>query len=289
MTMSKGKTDDVTGTDTTGHSWDGIEELNTPLPRWWLWTLYLCIIWGILYTIAYPAWPMASGATKGLLGWSTRANVAAEITAHEGKNADLVTQLLATDMDVLPASADLNRYAVARGGAVFRANCSQCHGSGAAGAKGYPNLLDDDWLWGGDMAEIEYTVRHGIRNEQDVDARYSQMPAFGEMLEKDEITAVVEHVVSLSNAEFDANLAETGATVFADNCSVCHGDTGLGDRTQGAPNLADAIWLYGGDRKTLTETVKNARFGVMPAWGPRLTEADVRAVSAYVHSLGGGE
>ncbi|MBW4961700.1 cytochrome-c oxidase, cbb3-type subunit III [Sulfitobacter sp. CW3] len=289
MTMSKGKTDEVTGTDTTGHSWDGIEELNTPLPRWWLWTLYLCIIWAILYSIAYPAWPMVSGATKGLLGWSTRANVAADITAHEGKNADLVTALLATDMDVLPASADLNRYAVARGGAVFRANCSQCHGSGAAGAKGYPNLLDDDWLWGGDMAEIEYTVRHGIRNEQDDDARYSQMPAFGEMLEKDEITAVVEHVVSLSNAEFDAKLAETGATVFADNCSACHGETGLGDRAQGAPNLADAIWLYGGDRKTLTDTVKNARFGVMPAWGPRLTEADVRAVSAYVHSLGGGE
>ena len=287
--MSKRKTDDVTGTETTGHSWDGIEELNTPLPRWWLWTLYLCIIWGILYTIAYPAWPMVSGATKGLLGWSTRANVAAEITAHEGKNADLVTSLLATDMDVLPASADLNRYAVARGGAVFRANCSQCHGSGAAGAKGYPNLLDDDWLWGGEMADIEYTVRHGIRNDQDDDAHYSQMPAFGEMLEKSDITAVVESGVSLSNAEFDAKLAETGATVYSDNCAACHGETGLGDRAQGAPNLADAIWLYGGDRKALTETVKNARFGVMPAWGPRLTEADVRAVSAYVHSLGGGE
>ena len=287
--MSKRKTDDVTGTETTGHSWDGIEELNTPLPRWWLWTLYLCIIWGILYTIAYPAWPMVSGATKGLLGWSTRANVAAEITAHEGKNADLVTSLLAPDMDVLPASADLNRYAVARGGAVFRANCSQCHGSGAAGAKGYPNLLDDDWLWGGEMADIEYTVRHGIRNDQDDDAHYSQMPAFGEMLEKSDIKAVVEYVVSLSNAEFDAKLAETGATVYSDNCAACHGETGLGDRAQGAPNLADAIWLYGGDRKALTETVKNARFGVMPAWGPRLTEADVRAVSAYVHSLGGGE
>ncbi len=140
--MSKGKTDEGTGTDTTGHSWDGIEELNTPLPRWWLWTLYLCIIWAILYSIAYPAWPMVSGATKGLLGWSTRANVAADITAHEGKNADLVTALLATDMDVLPASADLNRYAVARGGAVFRANCSQCHGSGAAGAYGDSNWLD---------------------------------------------------------------------------------------------------------------------------------------------------
>jgi len=287
--MSKGKKDDITGQSTTGHSWDGIEELNTPLPRWWLWTLYLCIIWAILYSIAYPAWPMVSGATKGLLGWSTRANVAADIKAHEGKNADLVTALLATDMDALPTDPDLNRYATARGGAVFRANCSQCHGSGAAGAKGYPNLLDDDWLWGGEMADIEYTVRHGIRNDQDGDARYSQMPAFGEMLEKPEIAAVVEHVVSLSNADYDAELAATGATVFADNCAACHGETGLGDRAQGAPNLADAIWLYGGDRATLTDTVINARFGVMPAWGPRLTEADVRAVSAYVHGLGGGE
>ena len=287
--MSKGKKDDVTGQSTTGHSWDGIEELNTPLPRWWLWTLYLCIIWAILYSIAYPAWPMVSGATKGLLGWSTRANVAADIKAHEGKNADLVTALLATDMDALPTDPDLNRYATARGGAVFRANCSQCHGSGAAGAKGYPNLLDDDWLWGGEMADIEYTVRHGIRNDQDGDARYSQMPAFGDMLEKPEIAAVVEHVVSLSNADYDAELAATGATVFADNCAACHGETGLGDRAQGAPNLADAIWLYGGDRATLTDTVINARFGVMPAWGPRLTEADVRAVSAYVHGLGGGE
>ncbi|WP_372991872.1 cytochrome-c oxidase, cbb3-type subunit III [Sulfitobacter sp.] len=287
--MSKGKKDDITGQSTTGHSWDGIEELNTPLPRWWLWTLYLCIIWAILYSIAYPAWPMVSGATKGLLGWSTRANVAADIKAHEGKNADLVTALLATDMDALPTDPDLNRYATARGGAVFRANCSQCHGSGAAGAKGYPNLLDDDWLWGGEMADIEYTVRHGIRNDQDGDARYSQMPAFGDMLEKPEIAAVVEHVVSLSNADYDAELAATGATVFADNCAACHGETGLGDRAQGAPNLADAIWLYGGDRATLTDTVINARFGVMPAWGPRLTEADVRAVSAYVHGLGGGE
>jgi len=287
--MSKGKKDDITGQSTTGHSWDGIEELNTPLPRWWLWTLYLCIIWAILYSIAYPAWPMVSGATKGLLGWSTRANVAADIKAHEGKNADLVTALLATNMDALPTDPDLNRYATARGGAVFRANCSQCHGSGAAGAKGYPNLLDDDWLWGGEMADIEYTVRHGIRNDQDGDARYSQMPAFGDMLEKPEIAAVVEHVVSLSNADYDAELAATGATVFADNCAACHGETGLGDRAQGAPNLADAIWLYGGDRATLTDTVINARFGVMPAWGPRLTEADVRAVSAYVHGLGGGE
>lgn len=232
---------------------------------------------------------MISGATQGVLGWSTRANVAAEITAHESANAELVTQLVAADMPTLPQDADLNRYAIARGGAVFRANCSQCHGSGAAGAKGYPNLLDDDWLWGGDIDAIMTTVRHGIRNTLDDDARYSAMPAFGDMLEPAEIDAVVEHVVSLSSSDFDAALAEQGAVVFADNCASCHGDAGLGNREMGAPNLADAIWLYGGDRATLHTTVEQARFGVMPPWGPRLKEADIRAVSAYVHSLGGGE
>lgn len=287
--MTERKKDDVTGIETTGHSWDGIEELNTPLPRWWLWTLYLTIVWAIGYTIAYPAWPMISGATTGLMGWSTRANIAADIKAHEGQNADLVASLVSADMQTLPANADLNRYAIARGGAVFRANCSQCHGSGAAGAKGYPNLLDDDWLWGGDMAAIDYTVRHGIRNDLDDDARYSQMPAFGDILDRPQIDAVVEYVVSLSSDEFDAGVADTGAEVYADNCSVCHGDAGLGDRELGAPNIADAIWLYGGDRATLYTTVEKSRFGVMPPWGRRLSEADIRAVSAYVHSLGGGE
>jgi cytochrome c oxidase cbb3-type subunit 3 len=241
------------------------------------------------YVIAYPAWPMVSQATTGLLGWSTRGQVAEDIDAHEAKNADLVAMLVAADMDTLPEQTDLNRYAIARGGAVFRANCSQCHGSGAAGAKGYPNLLDDDWLWGGDMANISYSVRHGIRNEIDEDARYSEMPAFGEILEEEEIAQVVEYVISLSSDQFDAALAEPGFEVYADNCAACHGDAALGDPDQGAPNLADAIWLYGGDRETLTYSVYNARYGVMPPWGTRLSEADVRAVSAYVHSLGGGE
>tara|TARA_B110000908_G_scaffold138899_1_gene165262 strand:+ start:3844 stop:4707 length:864 start_codon:yes stop_codon:yes gene_type:complete len=287
--MADPKIDEETGVETTGHSWDGIEELNNPLPRWWLWTLYLTIIWGVGYMIAYPAWPMISGATTGVLGWSTRGEVAKEIAAHEDKSANLVTALLAADMSTLTEDADLNRYAVARGGAVFRAGCSQCHGSGAAGAKGYPNLLDNDWLWGGSMAEISHTVAHGVRNETDDDARYSEMPAFGELLETDEISAAVEYVVSLSNGEHDSALATIGAEVFADNCSACHGDAGLGNREVGAPNIADAIWLYGGDREALTDTIVNARFGVMPAWGQRLSEVDVRAVSAYVHALGGGE
>ncbi len=287
--MTEPHRDDVTGVETTGHSWDGIQELNNPLPRWWLWCLYLTIIWGIGYTIAYPAWPMLSGATTGMLGWSTRANIAQEIKDHEAKNAALVADLLDVEMSTLPENADLNRYAVARGGSVFRAQCSQCHGSGAAGAKGYPNLLDNDWLWGGSMDEIVATVKHGIRNATDDDARYSEMPAFGEFLEKDQTIATAEYVVSLSSTDHDPALAAAGASLFADNCAVCHGETGLGDREQGAPNIADAIWLYGQDRETLIQTITYSRFGVMPAWGQRLSDADVRAVSAYVHALGGGE
>ena len=287
--MADPRLDKETGVETTGHSWDGIEELNNPLPRWWLWCLYLCIIWGIGYVIAYPAWPMITGATPGALGWSTRANVAQDITEHEAKNAPLVEALLAAELTTLTEDADLNRYAVARGGAVFRAQCSQCHGSGAAGAVGYPNLLDNDWLWGGSIDEIAHTVAHGIRNETDDDARYSEMPAFGDILDAEEIAATVEYVISLSNPDHDAALATAGSELFADNCSSCHGEMALGDKDIGAPNLADAIWLYGGDRETINYTIVNARYGVMPAWGQRLSDEDVRAVSAYVHGLGGGE
>lgn len=287
--MSERKVDSETGVETTGHVWDGIEELNNPLPRWWLWTFYATILWGLAYTIAYPAWPLISGATGGVLGWSTRGQVGEQIAAHETQNADLVTALLAADMATLPQNAELNRYAVARGGAVFRAQCSQCHGSGAAGAVGYPNLLDNDWLWGGSMEDIVHTVRHGIRNADDPEARWSEMPAFSDVLSDDEISATVEYVLSLSSDDVDVDLAASGAPLFLDNCAACHGEGALGDPTLGAPNLADAIWLYGGDRAALTDTIENARFGVMPAWGLRLTETDVRTVSAYVHGLGGGQ
>jgi cytochrome c oxidase cbb3-type subunit 3 len=239
--------------------------------------------------IAYPAWPMLSGATKGVLGYSTRIEVADDIATHESKNASLVAALNSVDLETLGSGEDLHRYAVARGGSVFRAQCSQCHGSGAAGALGYPNLLDDDWLWGGGIAEIAYSINHGIRNETDFDARFSQMPAFGEFLTADEINAVAEFVFGLSSAETDPALVETGAILFADNCASCHADEGTGIRELGAPNLADAIWLYGGDREALKTSISEARYGVMPAWGQRLSEEDLRAVSIYVHSLGGGE
>ena len=190
----------------------------------------------------------------------------------------------------LAGDATLASYAVSSGAAVFRTYCSQCHGSGAAGAVGYPNLLDDDWLWGGDIENIHLTIAHGIRNEDDDDARYSQMPAFGDLLEEEEIAQVANYVMTLSGAEpQDATLAAAGAELFADNCSACHGEAGLGDIEQGAPNLADAIWLYGGDYDTLVETVTYSRYGVMPPWNQRLSEAQVRAVALYVHQLGGGE
>ena len=284
------KKQDKTEVETTGHSWDGIEEYNNPLPRWWLWTFYLCIIWAIGYSIAYPAWPMVKGATAGLLGFSTRAEVAKDIKSFDEMNAAIDAELAAANVaDILP-NTPLGDYATNAGAAVFRANCSQCHGSGAAGNVGYPNLLDNDWLWGGSVDEIAYTIQHGIRNETD-DAHYSEMPRFGvdELLEPEQIDQVVEFVLQLSGSEFDAVMATEGAVVFEDNCAACHAEDGTGDRDQGAPNLADAIWLYGGDRATLHETVSEARFGVMPAWGQRLTQAEVNAAAVYVHTRGGGE
>lgn len=283
--------------ETTGHSWDGIEEYNNPLPRWWLWTFYATIIWGVLYTIAYPAWPLINGATTGLLGFSTRANVAEDIAAVDAANAGQMEALASIDLAILTENAELNGFAVNAGAAIFRANCSQCHGAGAAGvqASGYPNLLDDSWLWGGSMDEIAYTVTHGIRNEQSPDTRWSEMPAFGEILTGDEIAQVVAYVRSISGQEHDAGLAAPGETVFADNCAACHGDDGTGMRDLGAPNLTDAIWLYGGTEETLAETVTYSRFGVMPAWseeyrvGSGLSQAEINAVAAYVHQLGGGE
>jgi cytochrome c oxidase cbb3-type subunit 3 len=286
------------GFGTTGHEWDGIEEWNNPLPRWWLWTFYATIIWGVIYTIAYPAWPLVDRATAGFLGFSTRAQVEEQITEFESRNAALQTQLASADLTTIAADGgDLYNYAVQGGAAVYRNNCSQCHGSGAAGGIGYPNLLDDAWLWGGTIEDIAFTVRHGIRNEQSLDTRWSQMPAFGadELLEDQQITEVVHYVLQMSGQEHDAALAAAGEETFLIECSGCHMEDGTGDMFQGAPNLTDAIWLYGGDEATLYETIYNARFGVMPAWSEEyraaggLSDAEINAVAAYVHQLGGGQ
>ncbi|MES2914103.1 MAG: cytochrome-c oxidase, cbb3-type subunit III [Pseudomonadota bacterium] len=279
--------------ETTGHQWDGIEEYNNPLPRWWVWVFYATIVWGIGYTVAYPAWPLITGATPGVLGASTRADVAAEIAAVDAANAPIKARLVAADLNAIGTDPELATYAENAGAAVFRTNCATCHGSGAAGfeGKGYPNLLDDDWLWGGTMEDIHLTITHGIRNTTDADARYSEMPKFGldGILDETQIAQVAEHVLALSGQENDATAAAAGATVFAENCAACHMVGGTGDRTQGAPNLTDAIWLYGGSREKIIETVTRARFGVMPNWDQRLSEDEIRAVAFYVHGRGGGE
>lgn len=281
---------------TTGHSWDGIEELNNPLPRWWVWVFYITIIWGIWYTIAYPAWPMLTQATQGYLGYDTRTEVAAEIKRFDDANAENKAKLIAAPLTGISSDDALNQYANSAGAAVFKTWCAQCHGSGAAGVqgKGYPNLTDNDWLWGGDIEAIHTTVSHGIRNTTDGDARYSEMPKFGVdgLLDETQIGQVAEYVLTLDKTaavEVDAALVGPGATVFADNCAACHGPAGEGDRMQGAPALNDAVWLYGGDRATITQSVTFARFGVMPSWTGRLSEDEIRAVATYVHSLGGGE
>ncbi|GGO32794.1 Cbb3-type cytochrome c oxidase subunit CcoP [Gemmobacter aquaticus] len=280
---------------TTGHEWDGIQEFDNPMPRWWLWTFYLTIIWAIGYSIYYPAWPMISRATQGIVGTEsagdTRLAVSDEIKRYDEANAPIKAKLTAADLNAIAADPELGPYAKSAGSAVFKTWCAQCHGAGAAGNVGFPNLLDDDWLWGGDMESIHTTITHGIRNTDDADARYSQMPAFGTdgLLDATQIGDVVEYVLQLSGQEHDATRAAAGATVFTDNCTACHMEDGTGDRAQGAPNLTDAVWLFGGDRAALTETVTKARFGVMPNWNTRLTEDEIRAVAVYVHSLGGGE
>jgi cytochrome c oxidase cbb3-type subunit III len=288
--------------ETTGHVWDGIEELNNPLPRWWVWVFYLTIIWGIAYTIAYPAWPLISGATPGVMGASTRADVAAEIKRIDDGNAAIKAKLVSADLASVAKDPDLNQFAMKAGKATFNSFCVQCHGREGGGnkASGYPTLSDNDWLWGGDLETIHTTIAHGIRNTTDPEARYSEMPRFGldELLTKDQIAAVVEYVLQMSKQDHDAALAVQGQAVFTtdDTCTSCHGVDGKGNRELGAPDLTDAIWLYGGSRETITKTVTQARFGVMPAWGtvadggkPRLTEDQIRAVTIYVHALGGNK
>ena len=278
---------------TTGHEWDGIQEYDNPMPRWWVWVFYATIVWAIGYTIAYPAWPLIHGATQGYLGQDTRKDVDAEIKRFDDANAEIKAKLVAAPLDQIASDDALNQFALGAGAAVFKTWCAQCLGAGAGGVqgKGYPNLLDNDWLWGGTIDDIHTTVTHGIRNADDADARYSEMPKFGVdgLLEPAQIGEVVEYVLQISGQEHDAAKATAGATVFADNCAACHGETGAGDRAQGAPNLTDALWLYGGDAAAINYTVTNAHFGVMPAWGGRLSEDQIRSVALYVHSLGGGE
>lgn len=289
--MSEKQIDDVTGVSTTGHEWDGIKELDNPMPRWWLWAYYGTVVWALAYTIAYPAWPLISSATSGVLGYSSRADMRAQMDAAEAAKADYLAAVAAASMDEIMADENLRTFAAAAGAAAFKVNCVQCHGTGAQGSAGYPNLNDDDWLWGGNPDEIHQTIAHGIRYEQDDDTRFSDMPAFADMLAPEEITQVAGFVASLSGNQGNAGAADlaAGAEIFADNCASCHGEEGEGGRDFGAPDLRDAIWLYGSSVAEIAQQVRAPRHGVMPAWEARLGDTTVKELAVYVHSLGGGE
>lgn len=281
--------DEPTGTQTVGHEWDGIEELDTPMPRWWVLTFWATILWAIGYVVVYPAIPMLNSATAGLWNWSSRGQLADELAQETQRRAPIITALAALPIDRLEANPKLLQAAIEGGRAAFKVHCVQCHGSGAAGSKGYPNLNDDDWLWGGDLQSIHTTITHGIRNPDHTDTRFSQMPAFGSVLNAADLNSVVAHVRALSGQQKPNATSAAGAAVFANNCAVCHGPDGKGMRQFGAPNLTDQIWLYGGDTDTIRATVTASRFGVMPRWNNRLDPVTIKMLAAYVHSLGGGE
>ena len=292
MANERHEVDVVTGTATTGHTWDGIRELNTPLPRWWLWMFYATIFWSIGYWVVYPAWPLVATYTRGALHWNSREAIVADLQALKAQRGPMVDRLAAGSLQEIAADPRLDTFARAQGRSAFAENCAPCHGAGGGGGRGYPNLNDDDWIWGGKLEDIARTIRHGAR-AQDPETRQSvTMPAFGRdgLLKGAEIEAVADYVRSSSGLRADPGVDVAGGKkVFEANCAVCHGEAGRGNRDVGAPNLTDAIWLYGSDRAAIIEGVMNGRGGVMPAWAGRLDDTTIKALAIYVHALGGGE
>lgn len=282
------------GRSTTGHEWDGIKELDTPLPRWWLYIFYATIAAAIVYWVLMPAWPMVNGYTQGVLDYSDRRNVVSDIRNLEAARAGNYDRLLAASYDDIVADPDLREFAFAAGQAAFGDNCRTCHGAGGAGAPGFPSLADDVWIWGGTLEDIEHTIAVGIRSGHP-DARLSMMPAFGrdQILSRTQIDDVTEYVLALGPARTrtgpDPRAAARGAAIYQDQCAICHGPNGDGDRAQGAPSLRDDIWLYGGTRAEVRRQIELGRGGVMPNWDRRFDPALIRALAIYVYALGGGE
>jgi cytochrome c oxidase cbb3-type subunit 3 len=293
-TSDKIQVDSVTGQTTTGHEWDGIRELNTPLPRWWLWTFYATILFSIGYWVVYPAWPGITGFTHGLWGQSSRGDVAADVAAIQAQRAVTEGGLKDATVEQIVADKKLLSLALAHGKAAFAENCAPCHGAGGQGGKGYRNLTNEDWLWGGKLEDIQQTITHGIRDYADKDTRQSAMPAWGvgnpPALTADQIRQVASYVRTLSKLPPEDGVdVAAGQKIFADNCAVCHGDDGKGKREMGSANLTDGLQLYGGDVRDLIQTITFARNSTMPAWGARLDPVTIKTLAVFVHNLGAGE
>lgn len=282
--------DEPTGQYTTGHSWDGIEELNTPMPRWWLGIFYASIVIGLIYAVMMPSIPLINGHFKGLLGHSDREAVALDLATMRAERAQFSDKLTGANLEDIIGDPEVFRFAMAAGKSAFGDNCATCHGSGAQGFKGYPNLNDDIWVWGGSFEDIRHTLEVGIRASHD-DTRLNLMQAYGrdDLLTRDEIKDLTEYLLAFTDRSENPEAAVRGVPLYADNCASCHGADAKGDRAQGAPNLTDVEWLYGGERADILDSLNNGRQGVMPNWNERLEPEMITALAVYVHALGGGE
>lgn len=282
--------DTLTGTDTTGHEWDGLKELNTPLPKWWLYVLYATIAFSAVWVVLYPAFPIR-GAT-GTTGWIAREAVVQDVQQSQARMEPMLARIRAATPAAVAADPELRAFAIAGGRTAFANNCAACHGAGGQGAVGgFPSLADDDWIWGGSHDAIRHTITHGIRAGESDDERISQMPRFlaDGVLTLPQVNDTVEYVLSLTQRSTDAAAVTRGETLYAENCAACHGERGEGNHDVGAPRLSDQVWLFGSDKASLVRTVSYSRAGVMPAWGQRLDPAIVTMLAVYVHALGGGE
>jgi len=299
--MAQKEVDHITGTETTGHSWDGdLRELNTPLPGWWLWVFWTTVVWLIGYSIVYPHWFIGDGVVKGVFGWSSRGAVEDSLAAAKAKMAPQFAKLEKASLDDIKSDADLSRFAARAGKAVFGDKCVACHGTGADGTRddnGYPSLVDKDWLWGGKLEDIIQTIRVGVRSGHD-EARDNTMAAYGddETLNATQIKNVAGYVLSLSGGSLAGADVAAGKQVYMEDagCNACHGDEGKGnvEDAPGAPNLTDNIWLYG--KANIVQTITHGRKGEMPSWegdplSGKLSPAQIKAVAVYVHSRGGGQ
>ncbi|HEY9079257.1 cytochrome-c oxidase, cbb3-type subunit III [Magnetovibrio sp.] len=288
--MANIERDEVSGTDTTGHEWDGIKELNTPMPRWWLWTFYATILFSAVWWVLYPSWPTLNNYWKGTLNYSSRVDLTNDLQARDQARSKWTKQFAALPITEIVKDSQLREFAMAGGKVIFADNCAPCHGSQGRGAPGYPVLADDDWLWGGSLEAIETTVRYGVRSTHE-DTRVSEMPVFSEdYLSPAQISDVAEYVLSFSNQSKDSAAATRGAEVFANDCAACHGETGDGGRDFGAPKLNDGLWLYGNTHEALVSQISKPKHGIMPTWEGRLDDVSIKQVAIYVHdALGGGE
>lgn len=281
--MSLKEKDPVSGTDFTGHEWDGIKELDTPVPWAARWALWISIFVSVLYWVLYPSFPTASDYAKGQLGYSSRAKVSASLQEANADREQAFSPFASEETAILAADPELKARYSASVSKLYADNCAACHRSDLKGQQGFPNLVDGHWLWSKSPEEIEATIRYGI-NAQHEETRIAQMLAFGAdgMIEKPQIEEVTEFVLSLSGQQHDATSAEAGKLVFEENCAACHGDDGRGGYEIGAPDLGDESWIYGGDREDIYHSVYYGRQGVMPAWQGRLSDVQIRMLTLYL-------